>query len=153
MRPRERAKIAADVRDMRQRIWAEKGTENIWDLKQVRGGLVDIEFIAQFLQLVTAATDRSVLDQTTTGALARLAAGGHLASAHADVIIPAAQLLNALTQILRLCLDGPFEPLKAPDGLKALLARAGEVPDFEHLEATLRETLAEVARLFDTIVQ
>ncbi len=47
-----RAKIAADVLDMRERIAAEKGTENIWDLKQVRGGLVDLEFIAQYLQLV-----------------------------------------------------------------------------------------------------
>ena len=53
--PRDRAKIAADVRDMRARIAKEKGTEDIWDLKQVRGGLVDVEFIAQYLQLVHAA--------------------------------------------------------------------------------------------------
>ncbi len=48
------SKIAADVRDMRQRIAAEKGTDNIWDLKQVRGGLVDVEFVAQYLQLIHA---------------------------------------------------------------------------------------------------
>src|SRR5262249_51580213 len=53
--PRDRAKIAADVRDMRARIEKEKGTKDIWDLKQVRGGLVDLEFIAQYLQLVHAA--------------------------------------------------------------------------------------------------
>ena len=63
VRPRDRAKIARDVRDMRQRIWAEKGTDNVWDLKQVRGGLVDIEFIAQHLQLVHAAAHPEVLDQ------------------------------------------------------------------------------------------
>ena len=40
---------------MRARIAAEKGTDNIWDLKQVRGGLVDLEFIAQYLQLAGAA--------------------------------------------------------------------------------------------------
>ena len=55
VRPRDRAKIAADVRDMRARIAEEKGTDDIWDLKQVRGGLVDLEFIAQYLQLVHAA--------------------------------------------------------------------------------------------------
>ncbi len=41
---------------MRARIEKEKGTKDIWDLKQVRGGLVDLEFIAQYLQLVHAAT-------------------------------------------------------------------------------------------------
>ena len=48
VRPRDRAKIAADVRDMRARIDKEKGTDDIWELKQVRGGLVDLEFIAQY---------------------------------------------------------------------------------------------------------
>ena len=52
--PRDKAKIAADVIDMRERIAKEKGTDDIWDLKQVRGGLVDVEFIAQYLQLVHA---------------------------------------------------------------------------------------------------
>ena len=52
--PRPRRKSAADIRDMRERIEAEKATTDIWDLKQVRGGLVDLEFIAQHLQLVFA---------------------------------------------------------------------------------------------------
>ena len=54
--------------------------------------------------------------------------------------------------MLRLCLDGPFEPAKAPDGLKTLLARAGEAPDFPRLEADLAAREAEVAGLFDALV-
>ena len=54
----------------------EKGTADIWDLKQVRGGLVDLEFIAQYLQLVSAADHPGVLDQNTLGALARLSKAG-----------------------------------------------------------------------------
>ena len=65
------------------------------------------------------------------------------------MLLPAARLLNNLTQVLRLCLDGPFDPGKAPDGLKALLARAGEAPDFARLEADLAAREAEVAALFD----
>ena len=45
---RDRARLAPDVRTMRAKIATEKGTEDIWELKQVRGGLVDLEFIAQF---------------------------------------------------------------------------------------------------------
>jgi glutamate-ammonia-ligase adenylyltransferase len=151
-RPRDRAKIAADVRDMRERIAKEKGTGDIWDLKQVRGGLVDLEFIAQHLQLIHAHTHPGVLDQNTKGALVKQAEAGLLRPGHAEVLIPAAELVNNLTQILRLCFEGPFTPDKAPDGMKMLLARAGECPDFGHLEAHLRETLAEVAPLFDEIV-
>ena len=45
VQPPDRAKITSDVRDMRKRIEKEKGSENIWELKQVRGGLVDVEFV------------------------------------------------------------------------------------------------------------
>ena len=152
VRPRDRAKLVADVRDMRQRIAKEKGTDDIWELKQVRGGLVDIEFIAQFLQLAHAETHPEVLDQNTINALKKLSEAGLLLPPHADVLIPAAVLVHDLTEVLRLCLDGPFEPGKAPDGLRELLTRAGDAPDFVRLEATLRGTLAEVAGLFNVII-
>ena len=152
VRPRERAKIAADVRDMRARIEKEKGTKDIWDLKQVRGGLVDIEFITQFLVLVSAAAHPEVVEQNTLEALKRLAAAGALSPAAADVLVPAAGLINNLTQVLRLTIDGAFVPEKAPDGLKGLLARAGEAPDFAHVAAALTTTLGETAELFDSLV-
>ena len=152
LKTRDRAKIARDVKEMRGLIEKEKGTADIWDLKQVRGGLVDLEFIAQYLQLVTAASNPDVLDQSTAASLEKLASSGALSRDHADILVPAARLINNLTQVLRLCFDGPFEPEKAPDGLKVLLAKAGEMPDFPRLESTLRATLGEVAGLFDVIV-
>ncbi|WP_072392774.1 bifunctional [glutamine synthetase] adenylyltransferase/[glutamine synthetase]-adenylyl-L-tyrosine phosphorylase [Hyphomicrobium sp. CS1BSMeth3] len=152
VRPRDRAELVADVRDMRERIAKEKGTEDIWELKQVRGGLVDIEFIAQFLQLAHADAHPEVLDQNTINALKKLAAAGLLSTPHADILLPAARLVHNLTEVLRLCLDGPFDPSKAPDGLRELLSRAGDAPDFTRLEASLRTTLADVAGLFDEIV-
>ena len=151
--PRDRAKTTADVREMRELIDQEKGTSDIWDLKQVRGGLVDIEFIAQYLQLIHAEKHPEVLSQNTVDALERLSQGGLLAAGNADVLIPAARMINNLTQVLRLCLDGSFDPSKAPDGLKTLLTQAVELPDFSRLEAELRRTLADVAGLFDAIVQ
>jgi glutamate-ammonia-ligase adenylyltransferase len=152
VRPRDRAKLVADVRAMRERIAKEKGTEDIWELKQVRGGLVDLEFIAQFLQLAHADSHPDVLDQNTISALRKLATAGLLSAPLADVLIPAAVLVQNLTEVLRLSLDGPFVPEKAPDGLCELLARAGDAPDFARLEAALRTTLAEVAALFDEII-
>jgi glutamate-ammonia-ligase adenylyltransferase len=152
VRPRDPAKIAADVREMRQRIEKEKATEDIWDLKQVRGGLVDIEFMAQYLQLIYAHRHPDILDQNTVQALRKLSSANLLNERHADILIPGARLVNNLTQVIRLCIQGPFTPETAPDGLKDLLARAGEMPDFERLQGELRRTLAEVAGLFDTVV-
>ena len=88
LKPRDRAKTAADVRDMRARIEKEKGTRDPWELKQVRGGLVDLEFIAQHLQLVHAAAHPGVLDQNTVAALGNLSEAGLLAPAAADVTAP-----------------------------------------------------------------
>ena len=152
LKPRDRAKTAADVRDMRARIEKEKGTGDPWELKQVRGGLVDLEFIAQHLQLVHGPAHPRILSQNTVQAFENLAQAGVLDQAAADALLPAARLFNNLTQVLRLCLDEPFEPAKAPDGLKSLLARAGDAPDFRHLEAELVAREAEVATLFDRLI-
>lgn len=152
-RPRDRAAIAKDVRDMRDRIAAEKGTDNVWDLKQVRGGLVDLEFMAQHLQLIHAAEHPEVLDQNTLAAYRKLSGKGILNAADSERLTQATQLIHNLTQILRLCLEEPFDPETAPSGLKALLARAGDAPDFSSLEAELRETLNGVAARFSDIIQ
>ncbi len=149
---RDRSKIAADVLDMRERIFKEKGTEDIWDLKHVRGGLVDVEFIAQYLQLVHAADHPEVLDPNTLEAYRKLRGAGLLAAEHAEVLIAATRLLHDLTQILRLCLEGRFNPAAAPSGLKQLLAKAGDAATFAKLEERLRANLDSVSKLFRQLV-
>lgn len=150
---RDRSKLAADVRDMRQRIETEKGTKNIWNIKYARGGLVDLEFLTQFLQLAHASQHPDVLDQNTMNALKKLERHGLLEARHATLLLPAAQLLHNLTHILRLCLDDQFVPETAPHGLKSLLARVADAPDFAHLERVLAATLKDCAQAFDEIVR
>ncbi len=152
VRPRDRAAVAQEVQTMRAKIAAEKGTSDIWDLKQVRGGLVDMEFLAQFLQIVSATEHPDVLDQNTELALTKLSAAGVLPPADAEILIPAARLYHTLTQVLRLCLDKPFDAVEAPLALRELLARASDMPDFTTLEAMLRDTLANVHDAFDRII-
>jgi glutamate-ammonia-ligase adenylyltransferase len=150
-RPRDRAAVAEEVKLMRAKIAEEKGTADIWDLKQVRGGLIDLEFLAQFLQIVNAAEHPEVLDQNTEMALTKASAAGVLVPGDAEILIPAARLYHTLTQVLRLCLDKPFVAAEAPLALRDLLARASEMPDFATLEATLRDTLAAVHETFERI--
>ena len=77
----------------------KRAATNPWDLKHVRGGLIDLEFIAQFLQIVSAAEHPEALDQNTELALTKLSAAGVLSSGDAEVLVPAARLYHTLTQV------------------------------------------------------
>ena len=149
---RDRTQVAADMRAMRAKIEEDKGTKDIWDLKHVRGGLIDIEFLTQFLQVISAHEHPDVLDQNTAGALSKLMQAGVITIADAEILVPAVRLYHTVTQVLRLCLDKPFVPEEAPRGLKDLLARASEMPDFATLEAMLKETLCTVRAAFDRLL-
>ena len=150
--PRDAKKVAADVREMRERIEQEKGTQNIWDMKQFRGGLVDIEFTCQYLQLIHAHAHPEVLDQNTFSAIQKLRDCGLIDGGSAATLLDTLGLLQALGQVTRLCFEGPFDPERAPDGLKALLARTAGEPDLAHLEARMRQAMGESAAIFDRIV-
>ncbi|MPZ37543.1 MAG: bifunctional [glutamine synthetase] adenylyltransferase/[glutamine synthetase]-adenylyl-L-tyrosine phosphorylase [Rhizobiales bacterium] len=145
--------VAGDVTEMRQAIAREKGEDDRWNLKYAAGGLVDIEFIAQYLQLVHGATTPEILDTSTTRVLDKAWRLGLLPLEHAEVLRPAVRLYHNLTQILRLCLPGDFDPKTAAPGICALLARAADVPDFATLDAFLAETEAKVRKSFERIME
>jgi [glutamine synthetase] adenylyltransferase / [glutamine synthetase]-adenylyl-L-tyrosine phosphorylase len=151
-RARDPAAVAADVSEMRHAIAREKGESERWDLKYAAGGLVDLEFIAQYLQLVHAAARPDILDTSTARVLDKASAAGVLAAEHADVLRPAARLYHNLTQVLRLCLSAPFDPKTAGSDLLRLLARAADLPDFATLEPHLAETQAKVRASFNRII-
>jgi [glutamine synthetase] adenylyltransferase / [glutamine synthetase]-adenylyl-L-tyrosine phosphorylase len=151
-RKRDARKIAADVVEMRAAIAKEKGDVDPWDLKYAAGALVDIEFIAQYLQLVHAAAAPEILDTSTARTLEKAADAGVLKAEDATVLRPAVSLFHDLTQILRLCLPGAFDPKTANAGVLALLARAADLPDFPALEAHVVETQRQVRACFVRIL-
>jgi glutamate-ammonia-ligase adenylyltransferase len=152
-RRRELAGVAQDVAEMRRAIALEKGEDDVWDLKYAAGGLLDIDFIAQYLQLVHAADQPDILDVSTLHVLDHAARLGLLPPSAADILRSAAHLYHDLTQILRLCVSEKFKPESAGEDLLRVLARAGDAPDFSSLEARVKETESEVRRVFYEIVE
>ena len=151
-RPRDRAQTTGDIVEMRQAIATEKGEDNPWDLKYAAGGLIDVEFIAQYLQLQHAATYPEILDRSTGRALEKAARLGLLTPEDAETVRTAVRLYGDLTQILRLCLNGPFDPKNASPQLLGLLARAADLPDFATLDAYLREIEVKVRVIFHRLL-
>jgi glutamate-ammonia-ligase adenylyltransferase len=152
-RPRDAAGVASDVADMRRAIALEKGEDDIWDLKYAAGGMVDIDFIAQYLQLVHAAGKPDILDVSTLHVLDNAARLGVLPQASAEILRSATRLYHDLTQILRLCVSERFKPETSGEDLLRVMARAGDAPDFSSLEARVKETQTEVRGVFRDIVE
>ncbi|WP_027550507.1 bifunctional [glutamine synthetase] adenylyltransferase/[glutamine synthetase]-adenylyl-L-tyrosine phosphorylase [Bradyrhizobium sp. Cp5.3] len=152
-RRREVAIIASDVADMRRAIAQEKGETDYWDLKYAAGGMVDIDFIAQYLQLVHAHAKPEILDVSTMQVLDNAAKLGLLAQSEAEILRAAARLYHDLTQILRLCVSDRFKPETAGVDLQRVMARAGDAPDFSSLEARVKETQGEVRRVFTALLE
>ncbi|GBD47613.1 bifunctional [glutamine synthetase] adenylyltransferase/[glutamine synthetase]-adenylyl-L-tyrosine phosphorylase [Methylopila sp. Yamaguchi] len=142
--PHDRAKVLADVRDMRALLDEEKGDGGPWNLKHAPGGLVDVEFAAQALQLVHAQERPEILRASTLAALAEARRLGLLGEEDYEALASGGRLQQDLTQIVKLAIDGAFDPANAPAGLKLRLARAAAAPDFRTLQATLKEAQAAV---------
>ncbi len=74
----EPERLARDVREMRSKLELQFPARGPWDLKFVRGGLVDIEFVTEFLQLLHAWEAPEILDPNTISALGQLRGAGFL---------------------------------------------------------------------------
>lgn len=136
--PRDARKIARDAREMRALIEEEKPPRDEWDVKLAPGGLIDLEFIAQVATL-TGALEPGERTTSTVATLARLSPDFCEAQAR-DELVAAHELYFGLTQLLRVCLTGPFEPDDVPEGLSDLLLRATDLPELSVLRAHLVET-------------
>lgn len=152
--PRDADALRAAVADMRVRMDAEHHTDSLWEIKHLRGGLVDVEFIVQYLQLVHAHEHPAVLSPTTRVALQTIGDAGLLDRAVADLLLKALDLWHSVQARIRLAWDGPVPatgPEDVPPALRAALDGAMGL-DFDRLAAHMKETAERVHAVFDDII-
>ncbi|MEQ9518997.1 MAG: bifunctional [glutamine synthetase] adenylyltransferase/[glutamine synthetase]-adenylyl-L-tyrosine phosphorylase [Parvibaculum sp.] len=151
-RPRDAEKVRADVLEMRGKIAAEFGSTDPWELKHVRGGLIDLEFIAQYLQLIHGHAHESLLAPETRTVLERAAALQLVDANTGEILLQAFDLQHDLIQVIRICVTGTLKPETATEGLKRRLAESGQAPNLDVLEAGLRESQAFVLAAFHKLL-
>ncbi len=150
---RDIAKVAHDVAEMRELIEKEKAPDNAWDLKLIPGGVVDVEFIAQYLALIALAKGVDIsVNGLTTGAALKALGDKLMASADLDACLEAFTLYTELSQLIRLCIDAHFDPKEAPAGLIELVCRAGDCPDIKTLEGEVKRLSKAVRKIFLAMV-
>jgi [glutamine synthetase] adenylyltransferase / [glutamine synthetase]-adenylyl-L-tyrosine phosphorylase len=151
--PRDPAKLRADVADMRRRIAREFPGKGRWDIKYVRGGLVDLEFIVQYLALAHPDDVRVMLRDNTATAIAALAVARRLSMAQAQALTDAWRLYTLVQAVLRLSIEGAFDPAQAPPGLVAALGLAAGKRDLRAVERALAAAQKKVASIYDALLE
>ncbi len=150
--PRDPEKLVIDVAAMRRRIAEENPRPSPWDLRNRPGGLIDLEFIVQFLILRHAASSPQILHHRTAEAIAALGDAGLLLPQAEHELANAAALFRNVQAALTLLGDGspPTLVLAEPDAA-ALAACAGAV-DFARLDADITGAAARVSSWYDRLI-
>src|SRR5262249_57180822 len=99
-------KLVIDVADMRRRIAEEHPRPSPWDLRNRRGGLIDLEFIVQYLILREAASSPQLLCCATEQALRALGEAGALPPQAQRELFDALTLLRDVEALLTVLLVG-----------------------------------------------
>ncbi|MEU7168907.1 bifunctional [glutamine synthetase] adenylyltransferase/[glutamine synthetase]-adenylyl-L-tyrosine phosphorylase [Streptomyces morookaense] len=99
----ERDNFVTDVQQMRHRVIASIPVTHVdRELKLGPGGLRDVEFAVQLLQLVHGRSDATLRGTSTLGALSALAAGGYVGRADAASLDSAYRFLRSLEHRIQL---------------------------------------------------
>ncbi len=150
---RDADRLVIDVADMRDRIAKEYNAPSLWDIKHWRGGLFDLEFIAQYLQLRHASTNPNVLCVRTDDALKQLAEAGHLEKQVADELSSALALWQRLQAMLRLTLAEKPDVEAAPRGLRRVLVRTAKVRSFVGLKRAMDDAAQRVMTHYQRFIE
>src|SRR5262249_8241509 len=135
---------AADVGEMnrmRERIATERAADDGQhvNIKTGRGGLVDVEFVVQMLQLRHGHREPRLRERSTRAALSALEATGFLPAADARRLREGYDFLRALESRLRIERDQPAEALDTdPEALLGVARRLGYTGPDEAAVAALR---------------
>jgi glutamate-ammonia-ligase adenylyltransferase len=150
--PRSRDVVVREVRAMRDLIAGEKGDADPWDLKLARGGLTDLDFIAQALTLAHGATHPELIGHPTEETFAAARDAGLLAAADAALLAEAQRLFNDIFQWQRLTIEGRFDVAAVPGAILRRLAGVAGLPNERVLLGHLDEMRGRVREAFDRVL-
>ena len=154
----ERDSLASEVRAMKENLEQSVTSTDAVALKLGPGGMMDIHFIIQFLQLREGIPPGR--DRETPRMLAELHQRGLLSGADYPKLYAGYLLLRGLDHSMRLLYDRPADLLPASRSTQTRLSReisfslsSSREATAESLRALVRETMRDVRDCFDRMVR
>jgi [glutamine synthetase] adenylyltransferase / [glutamine synthetase]-adenylyl-L-tyrosine phosphorylase len=146
--------IIDDVAELNRRIKAElivSTVEQGFDVKNGVGGIREIEFFAQALQLIHAGQRPAVRSRTTLVALDQLLFAGIISEAEHRALASAYRFLRRVEHLLQLDSGRQTQRLPADREALTLVARRLDYSGADGFERDLRRYTRDVSALFSTL--
>jgi len=143
-----------EMRGLRDRMEKELGKESPGRLhvKFGRGGLVDVEFITQALQMLHGRRVRTVRHANTILALQAIKAAGLLPSDDCDELMEHYRFLRRVSAGLRLFGARPQDTLEPAGPIPGRLAKSLDYPSRKEFLEDYRRRTTRVRALYDRVV-
>ena len=142
----DRSSVAADISIARTSEAEQHRTGDTWDVLHGPGGLADMEFAAEYLQL-TGAVARGLVPAFKSASVQ-----GLIDADLADDFSRAAVLWQNLDGFFRMACADAFDPGLAPADQKATIAEACDVDSFDMLPAMIADIAARAATHLDALL-
>lgn len=128
-----------------------------WELKRGPGGIRDVEFSVQLLQLVHGRADPAIRARSTLGALSELAGAGYVSTDDAEALGDHYRFLRTVEHRLQLIEHEQTHAVPADQGARRRLARVLGFADdarssaLDRFDDELRRRLAEVRAIHERL--
>lgn len=144
------------LRDLHAKVRSEvarRGARDpeAFDVKLGRGGIREIEFVAQLFQIVRGGQDPTLRSRRTLETLATLAERGLLPEAEADSLAAAYRLLRRTEHALQYREDAQTHRLPNAAGERERIAAMLGLPQ-ERFDRSIAESTDHTARVFDRLL-
>lgn len=141
------------LREMKATIAAEVARKDMAeDIKRGPGGIREIEFLAQALQLIRGGREAALRERRLQPALRALRDARHLTDDTCDGLIAAYRFLRLLENRLQMLRDAQTQQLPEDPTTRARLAQGLGEPDWAALYARLQAHRERVSREFDLLL-
>ncbi|MEL6201376.1 MAG: bifunctional [glutamine synthetase] adenylyltransferase/[glutamine synthetase]-adenylyl-L-tyrosine phosphorylase [Pseudomonadota bacterium] len=147
---RDVEKLKDDIVSMRQRLLREKPAYGPFDLKNIVGGLTDLEFLAQFMYL--SSLRKLKLDGAGARDILSWLGDVVLGADETAELIAAHHDLNTVLHLSRLCTSSGLDPAQMPAGLVDIICQMLNEPSLAHVQERLTSRQMRVAEAFRTHV-
>ena len=153
MMPQNPDRLLKDVSAMRVRLLHGRKILGPWDIKNIRGGLVDIEFITQYLQLRHCLENPGILSSDPKQALIELRNHDFLNQDTANQLIKSLKLWRNIQGIVRLTVGDNFDDKTAKIGNCEILLAGCRVRSIKDLRLKVIKRAACVLKIYQQIIE